>query len=145
MEVTRNVILDLLPVYLMGEASPDTRALVEDYLQRDPELAARVRANASDTLHRLGAAVPPLAPELELRSMVRTRRVLVWMRWLFALGCIFASLTLSFHFSYENGRVVDAGLLLARQPLLLALCIAAAAGCWYAYFTLRRMLGPGRR
>jgi hypothetical protein len=39
MEVTRNVILDLLPLYLAGEVSNDTRALVEAYLAQDAELA----------------------------------------------------------------------------------------------------------
>lgn len=39
MEITRNVILDLLPLYSANEVSADTRALVEEYLETDPELA----------------------------------------------------------------------------------------------------------
>jgi hypothetical protein len=39
MEVTRNVILDLLPLYLADEASADSRVLVESFLDTDPELA----------------------------------------------------------------------------------------------------------
>ena len=39
MEISRNVILDLLPLYIADEASPETRALVEEYLDSDPELA----------------------------------------------------------------------------------------------------------
>jgi hypothetical protein len=39
MEVTREVIVDLLPLYLADEASPETQALVEEYLERDPDLA----------------------------------------------------------------------------------------------------------
>ena len=39
MEVTRNVILDLLPLYIANEACQDSRALVEEYLETDPELA----------------------------------------------------------------------------------------------------------
>ncbi len=39
MELTRDVILDLLPLYVANEASSDTRALVEEYLKTDPELA----------------------------------------------------------------------------------------------------------
>jgi predicted S18 family serine protease len=42
MEVSRNVVMDLLPVYLAGEASQDTRALVEEYIQSDKELAQMV-------------------------------------------------------------------------------------------------------
>jgi anti-sigma factor RsiW len=39
MKITRNVILDLLPIYVANEASSDTRALVESYLASDPEAA----------------------------------------------------------------------------------------------------------
>jgi len=39
MEISRNVILDLLPLYIADEASPETRALVGEYLDTDPELA----------------------------------------------------------------------------------------------------------
>lgn len=39
MNITRNVILDLLPLYAAGEVSADTKALIEKYLETDPELA----------------------------------------------------------------------------------------------------------
>lgn len=44
MEITRKVILDLLPLYLAGEVSDDTRALVEQYLETDQELAALTKS-----------------------------------------------------------------------------------------------------
>jgi anti-sigma factor RsiW len=40
MKITRDVILDLLPLYLANEVSADTRTLVEEYLETDPELAS---------------------------------------------------------------------------------------------------------
>jgi len=39
MNITREVIIDLLPVYSSGEASADTMSLVEAYLRTDPELS----------------------------------------------------------------------------------------------------------
>lgn len=39
MEITRNVILDLMPLYMANEVSADTRALIEKYMETDPELA----------------------------------------------------------------------------------------------------------
>ena len=39
MEIPRSVILDLLPLYIADEASPESRLLVEEYLGTDPELA----------------------------------------------------------------------------------------------------------
>ena len=37
--VTRDVVRDLMPAYLAGEASAGTNVLVEDYLRTDPALA----------------------------------------------------------------------------------------------------------
>jgi anti-sigma factor RsiW len=49
-EVPRNVILDLLPLYLAGEASADTAALVDDFLKTDPELAKLAERMANPRL-----------------------------------------------------------------------------------------------
>jgi anti-sigma factor RsiW len=48
MEVTRDVILDLLPLYLADEVSADTRALVEKHLEADPELARIAEQSAAE-------------------------------------------------------------------------------------------------
>ena len=39
MTVTRDVILDLLPLYFAGQVSHDTRTLVDEFLQTDPDFA----------------------------------------------------------------------------------------------------------
>jgi hypothetical protein len=36
MNVTREVVTDLLPIYFSGEASADTKVLVEDYFAGRP-------------------------------------------------------------------------------------------------------------
>src|SRR5207244_1916981 len=74
MNVTREVILDLLPVYLAGEASPATPPLVEEFLRQDEELARRIRQQWVESL--AAAAPSALPPDLELRSLKRTRRLL---------------------------------------------------------------------
>lgn len=56
MAVTREVILDLLPLYLSDEASTDSRALVKEHLDSDPELA-RLATKWKDRLPE-----PPPAP-----------------------------------------------------------------------------------
>ena len=76
MNVTREVILDLLPVYLSGEASPATRTLVEEYMKQDPELAQRIRLQSSDNLAKTAPSALP--PDLEFQSFRRTRRLLGW-------------------------------------------------------------------
>ena len=52
MEITRNVILDLLPMYLANEVSEDTRNLIEKYLETDQELANIVKHSAEMGLPR---------------------------------------------------------------------------------------------
>lgn len=56
MAVTRDVILDLLPLYLSDEASTDSRALVEEHIDKDPELE-RMATQWKDRLPE-----PPPAP-----------------------------------------------------------------------------------
>lgn len=53
-EITKDVILDLLPLYIAGETSADTAALVKDYLASDPELAEAAREMAkADSLNKV--------------------------------------------------------------------------------------------
>src|SRR5205814_4494726 len=42
MNVTREVVTDLLPIYFAGEASGDTKVLVEDYFRQDRSEERRV-------------------------------------------------------------------------------------------------------
>lgn len=38
-EVSKNVIMDLMPLYLAGEASEESAALVQQYVESSPEMA----------------------------------------------------------------------------------------------------------
>jgi hypothetical protein len=138
MNVTREVVLDLFPLYLAGEASPATRALVEEYLKQDPEFAERIRLQWADNIHKvLPSALPP---DLELRSLRRTRSLLIWQRWLFALAIGFSSICLSNEFSFEGGHFKEFHFLLRDYPAQFGTCLVVGVVCWIAYFTLRRRL-----
>jgi anti-sigma factor RsiW len=141
MNVTREVILDLLPVYLAGEASPATRTLVEEYIKQDAELAQRIRLLLADDLAK--AAPPVLPPELELRSLRRTRSLLGWQRWVFGLGIFFSAMSLSNEFSCEGGHLKEFHFLLRDYPAEFGICLALGLACWIAYFTIRRRLRTG--
>ena len=47
LNVTRDVVADLWPVYEAGEATADTRALVDEFLANDPSFAQTLRAAAA--------------------------------------------------------------------------------------------------
>ena len=72
MNISRDVVKDLIPVYLSGDASADTRTLVESYLKTDPELAADVTAARGPSLG-LPATRPPTA---EKQTLDATRQLL---------------------------------------------------------------------
>ena len=65
MNVTREVVTDLLPIYFSGEASGDTKVLVEDYFRQDPDFE-RIARSVATPLETLRAAAPIAAsPEKE--------------------------------------------------------------------------------
>jgi hypothetical protein len=136
MHVTRDVILDLLPVYMVGEASPATRALVEDYLKQDPELARRLRLQWAETLKQTEPAGLP--PEIELRSLKRTRSLLMWQRTLFGFALFFLAFGASFEFSTRGGQLQEMHMLVRDYPLPFGAALACSLGCWIAYVAIRR-------
>jgi len=71
MEITRNVILDLLPLYSANEVSADTRALVDEYLETDPELVNV--AKQLETMEKPGDIPAALYREQELRAYKKAR------------------------------------------------------------------------
>ena len=137
MNVTREVILDLMPLYASGEASQATRDLVDEYLKTDPELAERVRALGPQGFPRDAPALPP---ELELRSLGRTRRLLSLQRWLFALAITFTALSLTSEITFHGGGIRQFRLLIIDYPLQFGTCLAVAIGCWAGYHAVRRRL-----
>jgi anti-sigma factor RsiW len=73
-EITRNVILDLLPLYLSGEISDDTSKLVRKYLETDPDLAEVAEQTAKVIL--LNEIPVPLTKEAAMEKFTEAKR---WM------------------------------------------------------------------
>jgi hypothetical protein len=72
MNITRNVILDLLPLYLADEVSADTRALVEKYLETDSELANV--AKKLSAVEKPGYIPVPLSQDDKMKAYRKARR-----------------------------------------------------------------------
>ena len=72
MNVTREVITDLLPLYFSGEASADTRALVDEFFRQDPEFAHLAR-RMGDVRQKLVRDVPPPEAGVEKQALQKTR------------------------------------------------------------------------
>ena len=130
MNVTRDIVVDLIAVYQTGEASDDTKRAVEDLAARDPEIAAILR----DEREAL-PAIPEAKPDAELRTLRRTRSAVAW-RSLVLAGAIFFSLAPASVRSSDDGP-----LWLAMTHPQWALGYGAVAlVLWAIWFALRRRL-----
>ena len=89
MKITRDVIVDLLPLYLANEASDDTRSLVEAYLADDPALTKLVEQSNQQNWE--GDVPVPLDKEHEMKSFEKTRQLLIQQRVLMGFA-IFSTL-----------------------------------------------------
>jgi hypothetical protein len=72
MDITRNVILDLLPLYVADEVSADTKALIEKYLETDPELANVAKQLV--TMEKPKEIPVPISQENGLKAYRQARR-----------------------------------------------------------------------
>jgi hypothetical protein len=107
--VPRNVILDLLPAYLSGEASAETRALVEEYALNDTEIARMIRAGALEPA--IPSPAPP--PDLEMKALKRVRRRIRRQIALVGLGtALLLTVPLALRFPWSMGDFMIMGILL---------------------------------
>ena len=81
MQVTKDVILDLLPLFLADEVSADTRTLVEKYLETD-SILAQIAAESTEMLPPDDSPIP-LTTEDQMKAYLEAkrfmfRRNLIW-------------------------------------------------------------------
>lgn len=138
MNVTHEVIADLLPLYLAGEASADTRTLVEEYLRLHPDFAAKARAEAEKSAAVLASIQAPLPGDHERRSLERTRRYNRYRTQMLAFTIAFALMPLAFVF----GPGIR-WMMLRDNPKQAVMFWIAAAACCFSYYLLGRRLRTG--
>ena len=119
MTITRAVVLDLWPLYEAGEASADTRSLVEAFLRDDPEYAQELARSAS-----IPTAQPVLPPDAETEAFVRVRRRLRGYPILLNLAILFSC--------FAFGRIVS-DTSWDVSPRNFIVTAALAGGFWIAF------------
>jgi hypothetical protein len=129
MNVDREVICDLLPLYQAGLASPATRRLVEEWL-RDQDSGSTSAAEQHQ---------PPNA-ESELAALLRVKRLLRRQRWLFGSAIGLTALGCSLELRRDQGIVPTVHLLALEYPLAFFPLLTGAALLWLLYFRLKRQL-----
>ena len=131
MKITRDIITDLLPVYLSGEASADTQALVEEFLKDDPEFAKLIEEN--------GAVLPDsqikLSKDTEMDTLNKTTKLLRDRSTYLAFTIFFLLLPASF-------KVGEGGFqwLWADMPLSIVIFLAFGIIFGIQYLRISRKL-----
>lgn len=123
--VTRDIIEDLIPVYLSGEASPDTKTLVEQYVSVHPEMAALLQGG------RLPDFNASASPDLGLKALQQTR-ILLKQRTSFLVLAAMLSVSI-FTFSFHGSNI---RFLLFRDAPAVAWTLLAASVIFYLRFYL---------
>jgi len=73
--IPQHVIVDLLPLYLADDVSPETRELIEAYLKTNPQLAALVeQAGQATSLQEIPA---PLNKETEMKAYKKGKKLMI--------------------------------------------------------------------
>jgi len=128
MNITSNIIQDILPLYYSAECSSDTKLLVEEFLHSNPGFAKTAAAD----FKTLKSTIPlPLTPTDEMNSLIKARKLLRARSYVLG-AAIFFSLA-PFSFLYTEGKFYW----LFSQSLISA-SIYGLLGviCWGGYFIL---------
>ena len=122
--ITRDVVLDLLPAVRSGTASAESRQIVESFLAKDPEFAARV------------ATMPFPSAELEMQALHRTRGRIKRGGLALALAIFFTALPLAF--IYDDGGLKFQ---MARDaPFIAVISFVAGVIFWMGFVKHQREL-----
>ncbi len=105
MAVSREVIMDLLPLYLSDEASTESRDLVKEHLENDPELA-RLATQWKDRLPEPPPA--PVNPDAQVMAYQEAKRQIANRVITLAAAIAFGILVVS------GGALAGAMLLMSR-------------------------------
>jgi hypothetical protein len=137
MQLNRDIVIDLLPVYFSGEASESTRALVEECFRHDPDLERIARSASKDVEVLRGAQVTQDEWEKKMALELGRERARVRAESVHAV-CAFLALMFtltSIMFQTRDHRLI---LLDWQKYPLVGLAFAIGAGIsWFAFWVER--------
>lgn len=131
MTVTRDVILDLLPLYFAGQVSADTKTLVDEFLHTDPDFARM--SQRFDTLLK-SHGTPSSEDATERRAFERARMLVKYRNQ--TIGMATAYSLMPFAFLFRGGHVE--WIMMRDKPAVAAAFAAAALACWVAAWIINR-------
>lgn len=134
MSISKDVIEDLLPLYFENELSDDSRKLVEDFFEENPDYAKEKK-------HEYSTNLPTRAPsqdniENKLEVLNHTQKLLKFRSVSLNTG-IFCTLFPIFYFTFFNfeGRSFTGFSWMLGD--IGGICLFIALIAWSAYFFIR--------
>ena len=132
MNVTANVINDLLPLYASGECSADSKALVEQFLKENPAFTIPT-GHAGKMLDSSPGSV---GLQDEMRTFKATRRRLKVRSSIMGLAIFFT--IAPFSFAYVHGHFYS---LISESPTAAAVYGSIGVIFWGVYLAMKRGSG----
>lgn len=135
MNITQDVITDLLPVYFSGEASSETRALVESFFREHPDFEKLARRSVKVQLPVQSAAANGEKEVLRrVQRKIRRHGTLLGM----AITLTLIPLTTAVS-TDDHGHSHLLWFMPRDYPIGAAILFAAATVLWTLYFRKRGM------
>ncbi len=134
MNITKEVINDLLPLYFSEECSQDTKQLVGEYMQAHPEFEKQIKHLKNNPLpdsHPLN-----LEKDVEMKALRKTRLLLKMRSYLLGFA-IFCTLV-PFSFIYTGGTFYW---LFQEAPASALVYALLAIAFWAGYIILKKKSG----
>jgi hypothetical protein len=131
MNISKDVINDLLPLYFAEDCSADTKQLVEEYLKSNPDFEKHIKRLNQNPMPK---DIPQILEEVdEMKSLLKTRRLLKAKGIFMGFAIFFSLLPFSFVASDEHSffMLLDAPL----SALFFAIC---SIPLWIGYFIVKR-------
>lgn len=128
MEVTRDVVRDLIPAVVAGEATADSVALVDEWARRDAGLAAEVESQRSALASLAGAPRPAPRADAEGDAVRKVRRRLRGRSVLLGVAIFLTALPFTFGYTPRGLEYF----MLRDNTGLASASLAAAIACWIA-------------
>lgn len=130
MKITRNLIEDLIPLYLSGEASEDSQKIITEFIDKNPELKYLLDTQEVD-LPQIGE----LKPEKQIKTLKKVKTLSLMKSLLIGIG-LFFSLSI-FVFTVTSEGEIQWLMLGNNEITMVYACIAIL--CWLIVYFISRL------
>ena len=137
MNVTDEVMNDLLTLYLAGEASADTKALIDSYARGHAAFAAKLEPAGPLSPVEVPHSGPPA--DLELKTLTETRKFIFLRTMFWAGGVLFTLLPLVFTIDARGVQFLVLGRHAGLVWSFWSIAVAAWTACYVMHREIRRV------